>query len=157
MMRCPFCKVQIDNDSHYCDHCGQALRFCPQCMEPKRGVSCPACGEDLISADEFFSASKNVGPLCFMGNGWTLPLKEGEFGRCSGIYPEFSSVEYISGRHGQLRCRNGKWQIMDSGSTNGTVVNGNKIEKGSWTDLNCGDTVLIATVQFKIESVPIDK
>ena len=53
-MKCPFCQGVIDDDSRYCDLCGKHLMFCPECRQPKKGTSCPRCGELLISAEEFF-------------------------------------------------------------------------------------------------------
>lgn len=52
-MKCPFCQGVIDEDSRYCDLCGKHLMFCPECRQPRKGVSCPRCGEDLVSAEEF--------------------------------------------------------------------------------------------------------
>lgn len=52
-MKCPFCQGVIDDDSRYCDLCGKHLMFCPECRQPKKGTSCPRCGELLISAEEF--------------------------------------------------------------------------------------------------------
>ena len=54
-MKCPFCQGVIDDDSRYCDLCGKHLMFCPKCRQPKKGTSCPRCGELLISAEEFFA------------------------------------------------------------------------------------------------------
>ena len=49
-MKCPFCQGVIDDDSRYCDLCGKHLMFCPECRQPKKGTSCPRCGELLVSA-----------------------------------------------------------------------------------------------------------
>lgn len=54
-MKCPFCQGVIDDDSRYCDLCGKHLMFCPECRQPKKGTSCPRCGELLISAEEFLA------------------------------------------------------------------------------------------------------
>lgn len=59
-MKCPFCQGVIDDDSRYCDLCGKHLMFCPECRQPKKGTSCPRCGELLISAEEFFGAKVAV-------------------------------------------------------------------------------------------------
>lgn len=167
-MKCPFCKAVIDDDSWFCDQCGKELKFCPECRQPKRGTECPACGADLVNAQAFFdkkpdppkpepqqpepkksepqkAVQEKAVPTILEGNGLKLALKEGVFGRTTGIYPEFSNQIYISGRHGELRCDNGQWQIRDLGSHNGTFVNGVKLTPNSWTELHLGDQVKIAT------------
>lgn len=159
-MKCPFCKAIIDDDSRFCDQCGKELHFCPECGKPKMGTVCPACGADLISADAFFMADKSepkvepaensVTEWSMVGDGFNMKLKEGIFGRTTGIYPEFSTSIYISGTHGELRCLNGQWQIRDLGSRNGTFLNGVKLTPNAWTDLHLGDKLKIATTHLSI-------
>lgn len=55
MIKCPNCKAEIDEDSKFCDQCGKEIMYCPECKEPKKGTSCPRCGEDLITAKAFFT------------------------------------------------------------------------------------------------------
>ena len=161
-MKCPFCKAMIDDDSRYCDQCGKELHFCPECGQPKRGTECPACGADLISAEAFFNTGgtepkpepkeqQTANPaheMTMAGDGFNLKLKEGIFGRTTGIYPEFGSSIYISGTHGELRCLDGQWQIRDLGSHNGTFVNGVKLTPNTWVDLHIGDNLKIATTHL---------
>lgn len=157
-MKCPFCKAIIDDDSHYCDQCGKELQFCPECRQPKRGTECPACGADLVTAEVFFGAEKaepqpiqkSVAEMMLVGDGFNLKLKEGVFGRTTGIYPEFAGSIYISGTHGELRCFNGQWQIRDLGSRNGTFINGIKLSPNTWTDLHKGDMLKIATTHLSV-------
>ena len=174
-MKCPFCKATIDDDSWFCDQCGKVMMFCPECRQPKRGTECPACGADLVSTDAFFSPKNSskgspegvpenvsisapgnvpgseVGPSLLEGNGFKLSLKEGIFGRTTGIYPEFSNQIYISGQHGELRCENGQWQIRDLGSHNGTFLNGVRLIVNIWNDLHLGDQLKIATTLLTIK------
>ena len=165
-MKCPFCKAIIDDDSWFCDQCGTALKFCPECRQPNRGTECAACGADLVTAEVFFtpksekqkprevqgtSAPAQVTPSFLEGEGLKLPLKEGVFGRTTGIYPELSSQIYISGLHGELRCVDGQWQIRDLGSKNGTLLNGMKLIPNGWYDLNIGDILKIATTLLTVK------
>lgn len=165
-MKCPFCKEVIDDDSHYCDQCGKELKFCPECRQPKRGTECPACGAELVSAAVFFAPQSSKAapksqtytepkavntPTRLEGDGFNLPLKEGIFGRTTGIYPEFSGQIYISGRHGELRCQNGQWQIRDLDSHNGTFLNGVKLTANTWNDLKLGDKLKIATTHLTVK------
>jgi hypothetical protein len=172
-MKCPFCKAIIDDDSWFCDQCGKELKFCPECRQPKRGTECAACGADLVSAEAFFNQKPEsdtphealetssvhesaqgkpaASPTRLEGDGISLILKEGVFGRTTGIYPELSTQIYISGRHGELRCIDGQWQIRDLGSRNGTFVNGGKLSPNVWTDLHPGDQLKIATTLLTVK------
>lgn len=162
-MKCPYCKETIDDDSWFCDQCGKEIKYCPDCHLPRRGTECAACGSDLVSAKDYLkakkkpaqevqeaSAPKKQEPTLLEGDGFRLTLKEGVFGRTTGIYSEFSSQIYISGRHGELRQTNGQWQIRDLGSHNGTFVNGMKLAPNAWTDLKLGDQVKIATLLLTV-------
>lgn len=165
-MKCPFCKAIIDDDSRFCDQCGKELHFCPECGKPKMGTVCPACGADLVSAEAFFNtdkpelkpqpkvapASNSITEWSMVGDGFNLTLKEGVFGRTTGIYPEFSNSIYISGTHGELRCLDGQWQIRDLGSHNGTFLNGVRLMPNTWTDLHLGDKLKIAITHLSIIS-----
>ena len=183
-MKCPFCQGVIDDDSRYCDLCGKHLMFCPECRQPKKGTSCPRCGELLVSAEEFFAAHNqgnasvpaaapkpagqagSAGPkplekidfgqifdalLTLKGEDMTLYVKEGEFGRNGGIFPELGSYKYVSGRHGKLAFEDGEWKICDLGSTNGTAIDGVKLEKNKWYTLRKGQKLKIATLKFTVE------
>ena len=92
-----------------------------------------------------------TGPSKIIGNGWVLPLREGQFGRTSGVYPEFASCIYISSRHGMFKQTVTGWMVIDSGSTNGTFVNGMRITPGVETPISIGDTLTIATIDFKVQ------
>lgn len=182
-MKCPYCKAVIDDDSWYCDQCGKALMFCPECHQPKRGTECPACGADLVDAKTYHAPKASTTPsqaastppqgasttpqaastppkadipaqatpTLLEGAGFRLSLKEGIFGRTTGIYPELSTQIYVSGRHGELRCEKGQWQIRDLGSHNGTLVNGRKLIPNAWTDINVGDILKIATIILTVK------
>ena len=151
-MKCPFCRAEIPDDSWFCDQCGKELHFCPDCHKPARGTECPACGADLVSAEEYFKAKPAAEKALFLvGDGLRLPLREGVFGRDGGIYPELAAMQYVSRKHGELRHLSGKWQIRDFGSTNGTFVDGHRLPKDEWHDIAAGSSVKIATSKFTIE------
>ncbi len=52
MIDCPKCKVAIEDDSWYCDQCGQELKVCPQCATFGKGNRCTQCGTVLITAKQ---------------------------------------------------------------------------------------------------------
>ena len=59
MIICPACKEEIDDDSHFCDQCGQALLFCNQCGRVGIGRRCTYCG-GLMVAPGASSSSANA-------------------------------------------------------------------------------------------------
>ena len=52
MIICPICREEIDDDSRYCDQCGQALVYCSKCRRVGVGRRCTYCGGLMISASE---------------------------------------------------------------------------------------------------------
>lgn len=53
MIICPTCKEEIDDDSRYCDQCGQALLFCDRCGRVGVGRRCTYCGGMMVSYEEY--------------------------------------------------------------------------------------------------------
>lgn len=52
MIVCPNCKEEIEDDSHYCDQCGEALVYCSNCGRVGLGRRCTHCGGLMVSYDE---------------------------------------------------------------------------------------------------------
>jgi hypothetical protein len=52
MIICPNCKEEIEDDSNFCDQCGQALLFCEHCGRVGKGRRCTYCGAMMQSAEE---------------------------------------------------------------------------------------------------------
>jgi pSer/pThr/pTyr-binding forkhead associated (FHA) protein len=59
------------------------------------------------------------------------------------------SDEAASARHAVLELRDGDWWIEDLGSTNGTLVNGTRIERAE--RLRFGDELAIGRIAMRIE------
>jgi len=97
------------------------------------------------------SEAKESPAARLVGNGWRLVLKEGAFGRRGGIWPELGTCQYVSGSHGIIGKAGDGWTITDSGSTNGTYVNGQKLSAGAAVTLKKGDKVRIANLEFTVE------
>ena len=116
-------------------------------------VTPPSAGPAPISSGPSSSvipseASVSPAPAALVGNGWRLTLQEGPFGRRGGIWPELSTCQYVSGSHGNIVKAGADWVIEDVGSTNGTYVNGARIQRQA---LKKGDRVKIATLEFTVE------
>ena len=142
MLTCPFCRAEVPDDSRFCDQCGKEFLFCPECGKPRRGTMCAACGAALVKA---------AAGLALVGEGLSLPLKEGDFGRRGGIWPDLSVFQYVSGIHGHIGLEGASWTITDLGSTNGTMVNGKPLTRNVPCPVKAGDTVVIATSTFVVK------
>lgn len=180
MIQCHECRMLIPDDSAYCDQCGVELKWCPECKRPKRGTECPVCGTDLISGRKYLAmitgpstasstapapqpaprpvpqptvamSSAPAAPVSLEGNGWSLTLQDGEFGRSGGIWPQLASCQYVSGRHGRIQCSPGRVEIVDVGSTNGTYLNGLRLQTGMPTQIKPGDRLKIASLDFIVK------
>ena len=55
MIICPNCKEEIDDDSHYCDQCGQSLLYCNRCGRVGMGRRCTYCGGLMVTPEEYQS------------------------------------------------------------------------------------------------------
>ncbi|GHT52769.1 hypothetical protein AGMMS49982_13870 [Bacteroidia bacterium] len=51
LVKCPFCGKEIENDSFYCDQCGELLKVCPT-HGFKKGKICSDCGTKLVDATD---------------------------------------------------------------------------------------------------------
>lgn len=63
MIVCPNCKEEIEDDSHFCDQCGQVLLYCESCGRVGMGRRCTSCGGLMLSASDYQnrqSAEKGV-------------------------------------------------------------------------------------------------
>ncbi len=88
--------------------------------------------------------------------GGEFPLGEGQeivVGRSSDLDMVLVE-EMVSRRHARIRMQNGVIYIEDLGSTNGTFVNGEKIQAA---ELREGDRILIGTSILKVVSVGVDE
>ena len=173
LMYCPECK-ELKRGTE-CPRCGEDLvparvflsntktpksNVLPTAHPDKRSIqssSKPSVHPTLASSTTVevpqgtFVAQPVLPSLSIIGNSWCLPVKAGGFGRKGGIYPEFATVQYISGNHGQFRANGSEWQIQDVGSTNGTFLNGQRLAPGQWYPIKKGDKIKIATICFVIQ------
>jgi class 3 adenylate cyclase len=65
----------------------------------------------------------------------------------------------VSGQHAEIRCKPSGWTIVDSGSTNGTNLNGTRLTPGREYLLRSGDTVQIAHYHLRVmpPNAPIEE
>jgi len=137
MIICPACKEEIDDDSYYCDQCGQALLFCKQCGRVGLGRRCTYCGGLMVSQDVNVSPASpslrnSIGSFASIGMDQSVSQAQGKggmpvltlandslnirlvatngaiIGRRKGPYTRFFEKQaYVSGVHAQLKYNPG--------------------------------------------------
>ena len=133
MIICPTCKEEIDNDSHFCDQCGQALLFCDRCGNVGVGRRCTKCGGLMVAPNngpgegvpgmseslkmEMATSGSVRGNQQNTGNGIPVLTLANDslnirivgingaiIGRRTGPYSHFfEKYPYVSGTHAQLK------------------------------------------------------
>jgi pSer/pThr/pTyr-binding forkhead associated (FHA) protein len=68
-------------------------------------------------------------------------------GRRSGVDVELAD-SFVSAEHARLTQEGGRWWVTDLGTTNGTFVNGARIDRP--TPLKAGDEVRFARVRARL-------
>lgn len=161
MIVCPKCKSEIEDDSLYCDQCGDELKVCPQCQSLSRGKRCSKCGSvtepkaggESVSQPQ--ASSKGSLFLVNAAQGLRLEIVDGGvIGRKQGNYlPVFSSQVYVSGSHARFSwdAQAGQWSVTDLDSTNGTYVNDTPLNPHASCVIGKGDRLKIAVLEFLIE------
>ena len=103
--------------------------------------------ELLASLSRASDAVQNiVFPLAAWGDGGTLQLREYTIGSDAEndiVIADFS----VSGSHAVIRYRDGRYTLLDLGSTNGTTVNGVRVESPG-AELKDGDKVKFSRYEF---------
>jgi hypothetical protein len=115
-------------------HC----RFCGQPLAADGSCACQIGHESTVSA---IHEAKLIGPV-------TLVIQEGShtLGREAELLVTDPTV---SRNHAEVSLQSGKVTISDLGSSNGTYVNGTKLQ--GETELSPGDTVQFGAVKFRFE------
>ncbi len=103
-MNCPYCKADIEDDSLYCDRCGQEILICPNCNKPGKGKVCTRDGTPLIAVKVRGAVSSDSRRRLHLINK-TLGLdividKDVLIGRVNGDFVHiFGKYPQVSGRH----------------------------------------------------------
>lgn len=153
---CPFCKTPIPEDCVFCDVCGEKLRRCPSCGTFAKSKRCTKCGhstEEINPEETTSKAGNKTAPGHLLGLSANIRLGLGHdaiIGRRGSYGSVFQQFPSISGLHAKLLCLDGIWQIEDIGSSYGTYLNGEKLEKDKPTAIKVGDVLRFADVEFKV-------
>ncbi len=62
LVKCPFCSVEIEDDSFYCDQCGKELMICPTCRTFGKGKFCTKDRTPLVLASTLPAGGSGTAP-----------------------------------------------------------------------------------------------
>jgi len=127
---------------------------CPICktFNPAGMMFCIECGlifDRALPDDAFGAPVVRLPVLVEATSGREHPIRPGVnvVGREGDVMLPDSKV---SRKHAQLVSEDGVITVEDLGSTNGTLVNGDRLDAGSKRELNKGDTVSFGGVELKL-------
>lgn len=126
---------------------------CPVCktFNPAGVMFCIECGLifDKALPDDAFGAPAVQLPVLVDGSGREHPIRPGAnvLGREGDIVVADARA---SRRHAQIVSEDGVLNLEDLGSTNGTLVNGEKLEPGVQRTLENGDKVSLGGVELAL-------
>lgn len=181
MIICPSCKEEIEEESHFCDQCGQELVYCSSCGRVGMGRRCTYCGGLMVGPDGLQQPGANDPSLSMSytvtrGGSQGVPMQHGIptltlynpsldirivgingaiIGRRQGPYKEiFEKHMYISGTHAQLVYNNELgWSIIDKHSSNGSKLNQRDMSPDIPMSLKSGDIVTLANINLQVSIV----
>ena len=144
----------------------ELMKLCPACGEqnPATEVICRVCMANLSSvapappfsaparepgaetnSDETMISRPDALTLSLPSGGGTVSVRSGQvLGRQGDAGDAFEKFRTVSRRHARVTFVNGAWNIEDLGSTNGTWVNGRRIEPKERCPLSAGDAVALS-------------
>lgn len=168
-MICPKCLAEILDDSCFCDQCGAKLYICPSCGKISVFQFCENdnaetkelnCGEGEINKSFFKTvrADKSIDnhslKLINQSKNLFLELEDGDvIGRkVDKFKDQMESLKQISSKHISANYNNlSGWTVMDLSSTNGTKLNGIKLEPNKPVKISSGDSLVLANVEFYVK------
>ena len=183
MITCERCKAANLDGGQYCDECGAPLRPNNSGVnllrpEGQNGSHSPAeipqpemaagkAGAALNLSGAASASDKPHARLVIergksVGKQFLLSSAESYIGRWDadgGIFPDVDldsddPEAKVSRRHARITFEEGKYQLEDLGSTNGTFINrGKRLPKGTRHQLNDGDEIIVGKTFLRFQVV----
>ncbi len=158
MILCPFCKTLIPDDCIYCDTCGEKLRKCTSCGSFAKSKRCTKCGkptEEIMPLQNVLQPENaaEIKPdhlVCLSSNLRLGLCHDAIIGRRGSYGTAFQGFPSISGLHARLIQAGDVWEIEDIGSSYGTFINGEELERNKPKKIKIGDIIKFADIEFKV-------
>ncbi|MDA3935645.1 MAG: FHA domain-containing protein [Actinomycetota bacterium] len=141
MSECPACGARVGADDKSCPSCGVRIEGTTLKFAPVRDGSVVA-RESIAAPEEGPVLVVRKGPE--VGERFYLDADEYSLGRDPGCDIFLNDVT-VSRRHALLQLQGGAVSVRDTGSLNGTYVNGVRVDSAP---LENGDIVQIGTFQM---------
>lgn len=124
---------------------------CEDTDELMEEIECAVCDEEIDESVRDTPAL--VGKLVSIDGLLSFDVQQGanSIGRRQGENDIVITDPYCSGRHARLDYADGVFTITDIGSTNGTKLNGAKLDIDSPHELRDGDEIAIGNSVFRLE------
>lgn len=146
---CPACGANNEAGSKFCEDCGATLG------ENAAPVATPAAADEPTIGKVVPTASA---PRLIMPNGVEIPITAehtllGRQSPADNIFPEIDLTEldpesYVSRRHGQITRQGSKYLYEDVGSSNGSFINGTRLQSGIQTELHDCDMIRLGRTEM---------
>lgn len=126
----------------------------------ERTVVLPSETEEILNVETTSSEGESV-PIAILkvteGQGEDIRLAAGKttFGRRTDNNVVISGDPYISGKHAEFICSEDKVTIADAGSTNGTLLNGERLTPDQPQELEEGDEMKLGQTSYRFQRVQI--
>jgi len=122
-------------------------RVCPACghENEEECLVCSWCLGDLANVPPGSGLDRSDPLLMLSFSGLSLEVRHGDVIGRSALGKElFDGHAGVSRKHLLVVFVDGAWFIEDLGSTNGTKVNGERIESGTKHRINAGDSLALS-------------
>ncbi len=146
---CPACGANNEVGSKFCEDCGATLG------ENTAPVATPVVTDEPTVGKTVPAASA---PRLIMPNGVEIPITAehtllGRQSPADNIFPEIDLTEldpesYVSRRHGQITRQGSKYLYEDVGSSNGSFINGTRLQSGIQTELHDCDMIRLGRTEM---------
>jgi pSer/pThr/pTyr-binding forkhead associated (FHA) protein/NADPH-dependent 2,4-dienoyl-CoA reductase/sulfur reductase-like enzyme len=114
-----------------------------------RSETAPVAATAPIPATQPSSIRRGAGLLCtegrFLGVWFAIKRRSATVGRDPSCDVTIADLT-VSRRHAELRLDGDQWRISDLGSTNGTTVAGQPVERGAWVTVSVGDEIRLGNI-----------
>jgi hypothetical protein len=141
--RCPACNEENPVSEVICRICMTNLASVSP--TPRGAPVASALPLDKVGAGERKSAEPSVLTFSRLSDGRFVPVAGGGvLGRNGDAGEFFADFRTVSRRHAKVDFRGESWWIEDLNSTNGTWVNGSRLDPGRSHPLKKGDTVALS-------------
>lgn len=154
---CPFCQSQLEPNEAVCPFCGHKI------CHPKKavvGIVDNGKGEVSVNRDEngiitvFRNDSKSARVIWLEDCAAEKKVSVSQFpfriGKMEGVTDFRICNNMVSRKHADIIREQGAYFVVDLDSTNGTYLNGKRIQPGEKTVLTDGARLTFATSEFKV-------